>query len=74
MKKQVCIKHDLRCENIHRVATLMKDILWLCPERIISRKAWRSINYQSKEIYCRSDDCYILYQTSQYTHHDSMYD
>ncbi|KAI9285529.1 hypothetical protein BC943DRAFT_360213 [Umbelopsis sp. AD052] len=47
MKEKVCDIHDLRCESIHRVATLMKDILWLCPDRIISRKAWRSINYQT---------------------------
>ncbi|GAB5585853.1 hypothetical protein Unana1_00753 [Umbelopsis nana] len=52
MKEQVCNKHDLRCESIHRVATLMKDILWLCPERIISRKAWRSINYQTTTTAC----------------------
>jgi hypothetical protein len=30
------------------VATLMQDTLWCCQERIVPKKVWRVINYESK--------------------------
>lgn len=46
--KQTCTSEDLSYVDIHSVATLMQDALWSSHERIISKKAWRSINYESK--------------------------
>jgi hypothetical protein len=39
---------DLSSVDIHSVATLMQAALWSTPDRIISKKAWRKINYESK--------------------------
>ncbi|KAI8642599.1 hypothetical protein BD408DRAFT_416197 [Parasitella parasitica] len=45
--KQTCTSQDLSAVEIHSVATLMQDALWSSQERIISKKAWRSINYET---------------------------
>ncbi|KAL9549813.1 hypothetical protein MBANPS3_005032 [Mucor bainieri] len=45
--KQICTSEDLSYVDIHSVATLMQDALWSSHERIISKKAWRSINYET---------------------------
>lgn len=47
-RKQQCTAEDLVHVSIHSVATLMQDTLWCCQERIVSRKVWRTINYESK--------------------------
>lgn len=39
--------NDLSYVDIHSVATLMQAALWSTPDRIISKKAWRKINYES---------------------------
>jgi hypothetical protein len=46
--QQSCTSEDLVHVHIHSVATLMQDALWSSHERIISKKAWRTINYESK--------------------------
>ncbi|KAL0077601.1 hypothetical protein J3Q64DRAFT_1849594 [Phycomyces blakesleeanus] len=46
-KRHRCSAIDLTCVDIHSVATLMQDILVCCQERIISKKAWRIINYET---------------------------
>jgi hypothetical protein len=46
--KQTCTSEDLAQVHIYSVATLMQDALWSTHERIISKKAWRIINYESK--------------------------
>ncbi|KAG0165818.1 hypothetical protein DFQ28_008266 [Apophysomyces sp. BC1034] len=33
--------------SIYSVATVMQDILWGCSERIIPKKVWRTINYET---------------------------
>ncbi|CEP15674.1 hypothetical protein [Parasitella parasitica] len=45
--KQTCTSEDLSAVDIHSVATLMQDALWSSQERIISKKSWRSINYET---------------------------
>lgn len=47
-RKQHCIADDLAHVSIHSVATLMQDTLWCCQERIVPKKVWRVINYESK--------------------------
>lgn len=47
--KRTCTSEDLSHVHIHSVATLMQDALWSTPDRIISKKAWRTINYQSEK-------------------------
>lgn len=47
-RKQHCIGDDLAHVSIHSVATLMQDTLWCCQERIVPKKVWRVINYESK--------------------------
>ncbi|ORE04250.1 hypothetical protein BCV72DRAFT_18098 [Rhizopus microsporus var. microsporus] len=39
--------NDLSYVDIHSVATLMQVALWSTPDRIISKKAWRKINYET---------------------------
>ncbi|KAG0736234.1 hypothetical protein G6F57_012317 [Rhizopus arrhizus] len=46
-RKQQCTAEDLVHVSIHSVATLMQDTLWCCQERIVSRKVWRTINYET---------------------------
>ncbi|CAO3660191.1 unnamed protein product [Rhizopus stolonifer] len=38
---------DISYVDIHSVATLMQAALWSTPDRIISKKAWREINYET---------------------------
>ncbi|KAG2208100.1 hypothetical protein INT47_010462 [Mucor saturninus] len=45
--KKTFTSEDLRYVHIHSVATLMQAALWSTHDRIISRKAWRTINYQT---------------------------
>lgn len=45
--KQTCTSEDLAHVHIYSVATLMQDALWSTHERIISKKAWRTINYET---------------------------
>lgn len=47
-RKQHCTPDDLTHVSIHSVATLMQDTLWCCQERIVPKKVWRVINYESK--------------------------
>ncbi|KAI9014506.1 hypothetical protein CLU79DRAFT_828824 [Phycomyces nitens] len=46
-KRHRCSALDLTYVDIHSVATLMQDILVCCQERIISKKTWRMINYET---------------------------
>ncbi|KAG1450277.1 hypothetical protein G6F46_003226 [Rhizopus delemar] len=48
---------DLSSVDIHSVATLMQAALWSTPDRIISKKAWRKINYETCKL---SDLCTII--------------
>ncbi|KAI8972270.1 hypothetical protein BDB01DRAFT_810694 [Pilobolus umbonatus] len=45
--KQVFTREDLAAVNIHSIATLMQDVLWCSHDRIITKKAWRTINYET---------------------------
>ncbi|KAI8068905.1 hypothetical protein BDF21DRAFT_445852 [Thamnidium elegans] len=45
--KRTCTSDDLAHVHIHSVATLMQDALWSTQDRIISKKAWRIINYET---------------------------
>ncbi|GAA5799229.1 hypothetical protein HPULCUR_004639 [Helicostylum pulchrum] len=45
--KRTCTSDDLSHVHIHSVATLMQDALWSTQDRIISKKAWRIINYET---------------------------
>ncbi|KAL9557661.1 hypothetical protein MBANPS3_001275 [Mucor bainieri] len=51
-RKQNCTADDLTHVSIHSVATLMQDTLWCCQERIVPKKVWRVINYET----CTLDD------------------
>ncbi|KAI8071751.1 hypothetical protein BC940DRAFT_330962 [Gongronella butleri] len=42
-----CSPDDLAPVSIHSVATLMQDILWCCHERIVPKKVWKMINYET---------------------------
>ncbi|ORX58834.1 hypothetical protein DM01DRAFT_1371854 [Hesseltinella vesiculosa] len=42
-----CSPEDLAPVSIHSVATLMQDILWCCHERIVPKKVWKLINYET---------------------------
>ncbi|KAI8093442.1 uncharacterized protein BX664DRAFT_348664 [Halteromyces radiatus] len=44
---QVITSEDLEQFSVHSVATLLQDALWSCSERILSRKTWRLINYET---------------------------
>lgn len=46
-RKQNCTADDLTHVSIHSVATLMQDTLWCCQERIVPKKVWRVINYET---------------------------
>ncbi|CAO3614212.1 unnamed protein product [Cunninghamella echinulata] len=46
-RQQHCTADDLTPVSIHSVATLMQDILWCCQERIVPKKVWRIINYET---------------------------
>ncbi|KAI9481636.1 MAG: hypothetical protein EXX96DRAFT_567480 [Benjaminiella poitrasii] len=46
-RKHNCTADDLTQVSIHSVATLMQDTIWCCQERIIPRKIWRIINYET---------------------------
>lgn len=46
--KQTFKREDLSHVDIYSVATLMQEALWSSHERIVSKKAWRIINYESK--------------------------
>ncbi|KAI8376170.1 uncharacterized protein BYT42DRAFT_573681 [Radiomyces spectabilis] len=45
--QRTCTQQDLAHISIHSVATLMQDILWSCQDRILSKKIWRYINYET---------------------------
>ncbi|SAL98786.1 hypothetical protein [Absidia glauca] len=54
---QVVDADDLERFDVHSVATLLQDALWGCPERILSKKTWRLINYET----CTLDDlCTVI--------------
>ncbi|CAO3589998.1 unnamed protein product [Absidia cylindrospora] len=44
---QVVTAEDLENFSVHSVATLLQDALWGCKERILSKKIWRQINYET---------------------------
>ncbi|ORZ14229.1 hypothetical protein BCR42DRAFT_452793 [Absidia repens] len=44
---QVVTAEDLEHFSVHSVATLLQDALWGCKERILSKKIWRQINYET---------------------------
>ncbi|KAI8092486.1 uncharacterized protein BX664DRAFT_327399 [Halteromyces radiatus] len=46
-RQQNCTADDLIPVSIHSVATLMQDTLWCCQERIVPKKVWRIINYET---------------------------
>ncbi|KAF7720655.1 hypothetical protein EC973_006672 [Apophysomyces ossiformis] len=46
-RQQNCTPDDLTHVSIHSVATLMQDTLWCCQERIVPKKVWRVINYET---------------------------
>ncbi|KAI8333921.1 hypothetical protein BC941DRAFT_433355 [Chlamydoabsidia padenii] len=46
-RQQNCTADDLIPVSIHSVATLMQDTLWCCHERIVPKKVWRIINYET---------------------------
>ncbi|KAG0163416.1 hypothetical protein DFQ28_009196 [Apophysomyces sp. BC1034] len=46
-RQQHCTPDDLTHVSIHSVATLMQDTLWCCQERIVPKKVWRVINYET---------------------------
>ncbi|KAI7898731.1 uncharacterized protein BX663DRAFT_523917 [Cokeromyces recurvatus] len=46
-RKHNCTPEDLTQVSIHSVATLMQDIIWCCHERLMTRKIWRTINYET---------------------------
>jgi hypothetical protein len=60
---QVVDADDLEHFDVHSVATLLQDALWGCPERILSKKTWRLINYESK---CPFFKKHVFYLTNQY--------
>ncbi|ORX54144.1 hypothetical protein DM01DRAFT_1345971 [Hesseltinella vesiculosa] len=44
---QVVDAEDLRHYSVYTVATVLQDILWGCHDRIVSKKIWRRINYET---------------------------
>ncbi|ORZ09160.1 hypothetical protein BCR42DRAFT_455092 [Absidia repens] len=46
-RQQNCTADDLVPVSIHSVATLMQDTLWCCQERIVPKKVWKIINYET---------------------------
>ncbi|CAO3599628.1 unnamed protein product [Absidia cylindrospora] len=46
-RQQNCTADDLIPVSIHSVATLMQDTLWCCQERIVPKKVWKIINYET---------------------------
>ncbi|KAI8384708.1 uncharacterized protein BYT42DRAFT_612393 [Radiomyces spectabilis] len=46
-RQRHCTADDLMPVSIHSVATLMQDTLWCCQERMVPKKVWRIINYET---------------------------
>ncbi|KAI8068453.1 hypothetical protein BC940DRAFT_35270 [Gongronella butleri] len=44
---QVLFADDLPHFSVHSIATLLQDILWGCEHRILPKKSWRLINYET---------------------------